>query len=204
MDNSTFKRVSQEHLDKYVPEVIDKYGHCILHGDGNMYVDDEGVQKEHQRSYIAKTYAGVGNEAATYVIKFTDVEDVPKTLEKLQEMFLAVKAREKFEGDKVDSNDKFKSIGSTKKETKSDVLADTLKEKEAELEAAKKENEEKEAELVNSKKAEADAKLEAEIQAEENAKLKKQLEKLQKAVKKEEKTDPPPTGDEKTSETEQN
>lgn len=190
MDNSTFKRVSQEHLDTYVPQVIKKYGHCILHGDGNMYVDEEGVQKEHQRSYIAKTYAGVGNEAATYLIKFTDVDDVPKTLTKLQEMFLTAKAREKFNEDKVDSNDKFKSIGGTKKETKSDVLADTLKEKEAELEAAKK--------------AEADAKLEAEIQAEENAKLKKQLEKLQKAVKKEEKTDPPPTGDEKTSETKQN
>lgn len=116
----TFKRVSQLHLDEYLPQVINKFGHVILHGDGNMYVDREGVQKEHQRSFIAKTYAGVGNEAATYTVKFTNVDQLPKDLDSLEKMFLNSKAREKFEDDKVDLNDNFMSIGSPKveKETK--------------------------------------------------------------------------------------
>lgn len=112
----TFKRVSQLHLDEYLPQVINKFGHVILHGDGNMYVDREGVQKEHQRSFIAKTYAGVGNEAATYTVRFTNTDQLPKDLDSLEKMFLNAKAREKFEDEKVDSNDTFMSIGSPKGE----------------------------------------------------------------------------------------
>jgi hypothetical protein len=111
----TFKRVTKEHLEEYLPQVIDKFGHVILHGDGNMYVNKDGVQKEHQRSYIAKTYAGTGNEAATYTVRFTSIEQLPKDLDTLEKMFLDSKAREKFDDGKIDMNDNFLSIGTTKK-----------------------------------------------------------------------------------------
>lgn len=106
----TFKKVSQKHLDEYLPSAIDQFGHIILHGDGNMYIEEPDVQKEHQRSYIAKTYAGVGNEAATYVLRFNSVKELPNDLDELEKMFLNAKAQEKINEGKISYKDSFKGL----------------------------------------------------------------------------------------------
>lgn len=176
MAERIFKKVVQKHLDVYLPECIEKYGHAILHGDGNVYVDEEGVQKEHQRSYIAKIYAGVGNEVATYRVKFTSESQLPKTLEKLDKMLMDAKAKEAFEEDESKLTDNFKSIGgkADKKIDQNKVLEDENASLKAELtakeEAAKKEAEAKESEL----KAKED----------ENAKLQARIKELEKAANK--------------------
>lgn len=95
------------HLEEYLPNVINKFGYAILHADGNIYVDidvnekGEPVGPKHQPSYLAKEFASPGNEARTYSIKFTSVDQIPGTLEELESMFFASKAKEKAEKDKI-------------------------------------------------------------------------------------------------------
>lgn len=151
----TFPKVVELHLKAYLPEAIKTFGHVILHGDGNMYVDVEGVEEKHQRSYIAKTYAGVGNEAAMYRIKFTSIDQIPDSLQKLEKMFLEAKAKENYDENKIEYSSLLLSIGKKQAEQAAKVEA---------------ENETLKAEKAEAEKKNAD--LEAEI-----AKLKKQLEK---------------------------
>lgn len=157
----TFPKVVELHLKEYLPEAIKTFGHVILHGDGNMYVDVEDVEEKHQRSYIAKTYAGVGNEAAMHRIKFTSIDQIPKSLQKLEQMFLEAKAKENYDENKIEYSSGLLSIGKKQAEEAAKVEAEneTLKAEKAEAEQ---------------KAADAEAK---------NAELLKQIEALQKAQK---------------------
>lgn len=136
----TFKKVTEAHLTDYLPKTIKKYGHAILHGDGNIYVDVEGVQKEHQRSYLAKNFAAAGNDAGTYVLRFDNVKDIPEDLDNLDKAFLNAKALEKVEEGKIKSKSDFLSIGVDTEKTASENvdLKAQLDEKNAENEALKK------------------------------------------------------------------
>jgi hypothetical protein len=99
--------VKEIHLKEYLPNVIKKFGYAILHADGNIFVDlktdakGRPVEDKHQPSYLHKEYAAQQNEAATYSIKFTNMSQIPDTLEDLEKMFLAAKAKEKAEKNKI-------------------------------------------------------------------------------------------------------
>ena len=87
------------HLE-YLKQAIEAYGHAYMHGDGNIYRDKTGVEDKFQPSYIAKEFAAAGNEGASYVIKFTNVSQVPKTIEDLEKMFVEAKTKEKLNSQK--------------------------------------------------------------------------------------------------------
>jgi hypothetical protein len=99
--------VKEIHLKDYLPNVIKKFGYAILHADGNIFVDLKAdakgrpVDEKHQPSFLHKEYASPQNEAATYSIKFTNVNQIPDTLEDLEKMFLSEKAKEKAEKNKI-------------------------------------------------------------------------------------------------------
>jgi hypothetical protein len=118
---NTFPKIKEVHLTDYLPGIITKFGHAILHGDGNIYIDKtfdakgEPIEPKHQKSYLAKTYAASGNEVATYTFKFTNVDQIPDTLDKLEKMLLSSKARETVEDGKVTTYDDFVSIPVAKK-----------------------------------------------------------------------------------------
>lgn len=134
----TFPKVVELHLKEYLPEAIKTFGHVILHGDGNMYVDVEGVEEKHQRSYIAKTYAGVGNEAAMHRIKFTSIDQIPKSLQELEKMFLEAKAKENYDENKIEYSSGLLSIGKKQAEEKANSLELENAELRKQLEALQK------------------------------------------------------------------
>lgn len=100
-----FENVKEIHLKEYLPAVIEQYGHAILHGDGNIFVDREGVEPKHQPSYLHKEFAAVrtpGEEPdGRFTIRFTKVEQIPDNLDDLRIKFLEARQKEKSEANKT-------------------------------------------------------------------------------------------------------
>jgi hypothetical protein len=102
-----FEKIQKIHLEEYLPAVIKQFGHAILHGDGNIYVDRPEVEEKHQASYLAKEFAAHENEGAKYRVRFTDVSQIPKSLQAMENLFISASAKEKADKDKI------KEVGGT-------------------------------------------------------------------------------------------
>jgi hypothetical protein len=74
-------KILKYHLEKLIPQVIENYGHAIVHGDGNVFIDNPNKEEKHQPSYIHREYAPIENKLGRQFIRFNSVKDIPKTVE---------------------------------------------------------------------------------------------------------------------------
>ena len=76
---------------KQVRAVVQKYGVCWFHGDGNFYRDE--VNSNFRKGF---TNPGRDNSlpSAAYRVKFTNVDDVPNTIQAMEKRLYAAKMEE--------------------------------------------------------------------------------------------------------------
>lgn len=83
------------------------HGHVYLHGCGNMYVEEID-------SKFRKEFTNVNKDStphpSTYVVKFTDVKQIPGNIEDLEELFLRTKNQELKEAAKPKSTTSVKTV----------------------------------------------------------------------------------------------
>jgi hypothetical protein len=70
-----------------IKAVIESFGQCYFHGDGNLYADEK-------ESDFRKDFSNPKNDAATYRVKFTAVSQVPETLDELNNALLKARNNE--------------------------------------------------------------------------------------------------------------
>lgn len=181
---------------QHLRDVLEEYPKAWIHGDGNIYVDEEA--SDFRARFGNPLHNGTPAPAA-YRTKFTDVSDVPagpKALERLERLLMDSKAMENIEDAKVKENTDFKVLkakptaaAAAQPDEDLEEKGNYLSRKEAglrgiqfDLETKGEQLSEKESQLhtaaknVSAKSAELDVK--EKVLAEREAKLKEMEEKL--------------------------
>jgi hypothetical protein len=94
-------KVQKLHLD-YLKKAVDVYGKINIHADGNMYVNTANTDGSMSNSDFHKEFSDPKQEGADHVLTFSKGDNLPETVQEINEMFIAAKAREKYE----DNNEK--------------------------------------------------------------------------------------------------
>lgn len=103
--------IFKTHIEN-IPQIeatLDAFGTCYFHGDGNMYSEKEA-------SDFRKDFSNPKNEECTYRIKFERGQQVPQTVEALNEALLKARNSEVMAGMAQTTNSNQKTITVKKKE----------------------------------------------------------------------------------------
>lgn len=96
-----------------IEAILATFGVCFFHGDGNMYTE----QKD---SDFRKEFSNPKTEESGYRIKFVGGQNVPQTVEELNNALLAARNAEVMQGMKTVQNGAQKTITVKKKEDSSE------------------------------------------------------------------------------------
>jgi len=70
-----------------IKAVVNTYGVCYVHGDGNLYITQE-------KSDFRKDFSNPSSEESTYRVKFGQGDKIPATVDDLQKMMLESRNQE--------------------------------------------------------------------------------------------------------------
>ena len=100
-------KIKPQHLE-YLELTIDSFGIAYLHGDGNIFVDE-------QNSEFRKNWSSPSSKGSEYVLIFKKGDKIPDSVEELMKMFYAEKENENRKANEPIEDKPVKSIRAGKK-----------------------------------------------------------------------------------------